>query len=347
MKVGPLFHCLVKSDWAEPILVHTGQHYDVNMSDLFFQDLRLPTPHFHLGIGSGSHAEQTARVMVAYEQLLQYQHPDYVVVVGDVNSTMACAIVAKKQLLPLAHLEAGLRSGDRTMPEEINRLVTDSISDLLLPPSDDAVQNLRNEGVPESKIEMVGNIMIDAYEMLSPQIEAAGIPAAMQLIQPYGVVTLHRPANVDDPERLQKLVALLLGVSASLPLVFPIHPRTLDALKRNDLHARLIGNSRIRIVEPMSYVHFMSLVQDAALVLTDSGGVQEETTYLGIPCLTLRPNTERPITIDQGTNRLVTLETVPVCVEDVLNGHWPRGRRPKFWDGRTAERVASALAQRI
>ena len=344
MKVAPAYHALARQDWCRPVLVHTGQHYDANMSDAFFADLGLPAPDFHLGVGSASHAAQTAAVMVAYEKICLDTRPDWVIVVGDVNSTLACALAAKKLGLKVAHLEAGLRSGDRSMPEEINRLATDAISDLLWTPSPDADLNLRREGVAPARIVRIGNIMIDAYELMRPAIEAAATRSRFGL-KPgaYGVVTLHRPANVDDAASLGRLVDALVAVADRLALVFAVHPRTRDRLDRFGLTARLAAAPAITLTEPMGYVDFMGLVREAALVITDSGGIQEETTYLDIPCLTLRPNTERPITLTQGSNRLVTAADLEAAVATALDGTGRGAVRPEFWDGQTAERLVDSL----
>ncbi len=343
MKVAPLYHALKQTDWCAPVLVHTGQHYDSNMSGAFLRELELPEPDIHLGVGSGSHAEQTAGVMVAYERVCLEAPPDWVIVVGDVNSTLACTIVAKKLCLPVAHLEAGLRSFDRTMPEEINRVVTDALADLLWTPSEDADQNLRREGVPEARIERVGNIMIDSYEMLKAKIESARAAASFGL-EPgsYGVLTLHRPSNVDDGERLARLVGLLCEGCARLPLVFPVHPRTKARLQASGLEAEL-ARAGVRLTEPLNYIRFMSLVCGARLVITDSGGIQEETTYLGVPCLTLRATTERPITVSRGTNRLIEPEALLPSLDAIEQGAWPKGTRPELWDGHTAERIVAHL----
>jgi UDP-N-acetylglucosamine 2-epimerase (non-hydrolysing) len=348
MKIAPLFHVLSAESWCRPVLVHTGQHYSAEMSDAFFQDLRLPTPDHSLSVGSGSHAEQTASVMVAYEKLCVAQRPDWIVVVGDVNSTMAAAIAAKKLCLPVAHLEAGLRSFDREMPEEINRIVTDTISDLLWTPSSDADENLRREGVAEEKIERVGNIMIDSLEMLRPTIEAAEEPQRLGLVpRGYGVMTLHRPSNVDSREALTGAVAAICRAAERLPMIFPVHPRTRARLEQFGLLERLSNCRNLMFLPPLGYSQFMSLVFGAAVVITDSGGLQEETTYLGIPCLTLRSNTERPVTVTQGTNRLVTFANLHDALDRVLATGSPRRNRPEMWDGRTAVRVAASLRQAV
>jgi UDP-N-acetylglucosamine 2-epimerase (non-hydrolysing) len=344
MKIAPLYHALSRESWCRPVLVHTGQHYDYNMSDSFFRDLKLPEPDFHLEVGSGSHAEQTGRVMIEYEKVAERARPDWVVVAGDVNSTLACALVGTKLCIPVVHLEAGLRSGDRSMPEEINRLATDAISDVLWTPSADADANLLRENVPSAKIDRVGNFMIDSYEMLRDSIDAASMVERLALSpRRYAVVTLHRPANVDNAASLTSLIEQLSNASGSLPLVFAVHPRTRKRLQEFGLMAKLETCSGIRLTEPLGYIEFMNLVSHAAAVVTDSGGIQEETTYLGIPCLTLRDTTERPITIEEGSNRLVQTHALKDALGDVMDGRFRAGRRPALWDGKAAQRAVAAL----
>jgi UDP-N-acetylglucosamine 2-epimerase (non-hydrolysing) len=345
MKIAPLYHALKKADWADPVIVHTGQHYDLNMSEAFFKDLELPEPHFHLGVGSGSHAEQTGKVMIAYERLLLERRPDLVVVVGDVNSTVACTLAAVKLAVKTAHLEAGLRSFDRSMPEEINRIVTDSIAEILWTPSPDGDANLLREGVAPAKIERVGNIMIDSLEMMRPRIMAENAASKYGLKNgAYGVVTLHRPSNVDRPEVLKGLCDALQRIAAGMPLVFPVHPRTRKNLEAFGLWGGIGSGNGLHVVEPLGYVPFMSLVFNCRLVVTDSGGIQEETTYLGIPCLTLRPNTERPITVTEGTNRLCSPQDMVACAESAL-ALKPAPRPVELWDGLTAARVVRSIKQ--
>jgi len=369
MKIAPLYHALKKESWASPVIVHTGQHYDVNMSDAFFKDLLLPEPDHHLGVGSGSHAQQTGRVMIAYEKLIAETRPDLVVVVGDVNSTLACTLATVKtkyadrpsgrpkcspcplevdQLArPLvAHLEAGLRSFDRTMPEEINRIVTDSLADILWTPSVDGNENLEREGVPKDRIELVGNIMIDSLEMMRPSIEQAKKAQQYGLHgKAFALMTLHRPANVDASERLGAICTIIKQVAQTIPLVFPVHPRTRKQLEQYGYWDELVEAKNLYLDEPLPYLQFMSLVFDSTLVVTDSGGLQEETTYLGIPCLTLRDNTERPITVSEGTNRLCTLETLRSRIVKATGCKVHRGRAPLLWDGCTAERVVVSIRQ--
>ena len=346
MKVAPLWHALQASGDYAPVLIHTGQHYDPNMSAAVFDDLGLPDPDFHLGIGSGSHAAQTGKVLIAYGEVAEAHRPDWLVVVGDVNSTIACALAGTKLGIPTVHLEAGLRSRDRRMPEELNRLATDVLCDVLWTPSPDADRNLAAEGIPAERITRVGNIMLDSFEMSRPAIEAAATPAGLGLAPgSYAVVTLHRPSNVDEPAQLGQLVEALAAVQQRLPVVFPVHPRTAQRLAAAGLDARLTGLG-VRLIEPLPYIAFMSLVLRAGAVITDSGGLQEETTYLGIPCFTLRENTERPITTEQGTNRLATPADLPGLLDAALAAGAPAPVRPEYWDGQTAGRCLADLRLR-
>lgn len=364
MKIAPLYHALRKEDWANPVIVHTGQHYDLNMSDVFFNDLDLPDPDIHLGIGSGSHAEQTGKVMIAYEKVLLKHRPDMVIVVGDVNSTMACTLAASKIKYPsinpsnptnpinpnnperplVAHLEAGLRSFDRTMPEEVNRIVTDALADILWTPSPDADENLIREGVNRKKIDRVGNIMIDSLEMLRDKIEGESTFSEYEMNKGnYGLVTLHRPSNVDDYQILSKLCRILQGIALKSPLIFPVHPRTRKNLENFNLIREFTKSEGIVLTEPMNYIRFMNLVFNCRFVITDSGGIQEETTYLGIPCLTMRPNTERPITILQGTNKLCTVDNLEKQFETIISAGVNNFSVPDLWDGQTASRVVASV----
>ena len=346
MKVAPLYHALQKERWAEPLIVHTGQHYDLNMSDAFFQDLALPNPDIYLGVGSGTHAEQTAKVMMSYEGVLLRERPDLVVVVGDVNSTMAATLAAAKLGIQVAHLEAGLRSFDRSMPEEINRLVTDVLADILWTPSQDAVENLIREGISPDKIQNVGNIMIDSLEMLREKIEQQDAYRSFGL-QPkgYGIVTMHRPSNVDDPTTLRRLWGVLSEAAEIVPIVFPVHPRTRKRMEESHLLPADSTNGRLHLPEPMNYIRFMNLVFHCAFVVTDSGGIQEETSYLGIPCLTVRENTERPITITHGTNKLCGLGDLKQETLKILGGQVQKPKKIQYWDGKTAERIVKVLGE--
>jgi UDP-N-acetylglucosamine 2-epimerase (non-hydrolysing) len=347
MKVAPLYHALQATDWCRPLIVHTGQHYDFNMSEAFFRDLGLPAPAFHLGVGSGSHAEQTGGVMIAYEKVCMEHRPDWIVVVGDVNSTAACAMVGTKLWIPVIHLEAGLRSGDRRMPEEINRLVTDAISDVLWTPSADADENLLREGVSRDKIDLIGNIMIDSYELLREKIERSSSRHALGLADvEYGLLTLHRPSNVDNEGTLAAIVDALESIASSLPLVFVSHPRTIKNLQKFGLLERLTAVPDFKLLEPLPYIDFINVVTGARLIITDSGGLQEETTYLGIPCLTMRENTERPVTVTMGTNKLVTAADLSREVGNILQGNWKQGSRPPLWDGQAAGRAVKSLQKR-
>jgi len=323
-------------------LVHTGQHYDENMSEVYFRELGINRPDFNLGVGSGSHAVQTAHILTGFETVCEREKPDWVVVVGDVNSTMACTLVCSKMGIRVAHIEAGLRSYDRTMPEEINRLVTDALAELLLTPSEDAGENLRREGVPGYKIKFVGNIMIDSLLDNLPKARSSGILADLKL-DPFRFVyvTLHRPANVDDRESLSTILTEVERLSNRLPVVFPIHPRTRGKMK--DFGISYGADKGLFLLEPLGYHASLCLTENARLVLTDSGGLQEEATFFRTPCLTLRPNTERPVTMTLGSNRLTKLETLRDDVTEALAGPGRKGIIPPLWDGRAAERTLHHL----
>jgi UDP-N-acetylglucosamine 2-epimerase (non-hydrolysing) len=348
MKAWAVLRALGRVPGIRCRLVHTGQHYDARMSDVFFDDLALPAPDVHLGVGSGTQTTQTARIMLAFEPVLAAEHADLVVVVGDVNSTVACALVAAKAGVPVAHVEAGLRSGDWTMPEEINRVVTDRLADHLFAPSADAVRNLRREGVARRRIHLVGNVMIDTLRAHRARAERSDVRRRLGVARsPYALLTLHRPANVDVPEALSGLLAAVEWVQGRLPVVFPVHPRTHAQLAQPTLAPRLAAMPGLRLTEPLGYLDFLHLMAHARLVLTDSGGVQEETTALGVPCLTLRDTTERPATVSQGTNRVVGTrpEGIVRAARRVLAGPRPRRRVPPLWDGHAGERVARVLAR--
>lgn len=348
MKMAPIVREMKRreSDFL-PLLVHTGQHYDEAMSDAFFRDLGLPKPDVHLEIGSASHAVQTARIMTAFEPVVLEQKPDWVLVVGDVNSTIACALVCSKLGVKVAHVEAGLRSRDRSMPEEINRLLTDQISDLLLTTSQDADENLKAEGIPAEKIRFVGNVMIDSLFYSLKLSERLTVREDLNLSEKeYAVVTLHRPSNVDERETFSGLLDALCEVSARIPVVFPVHPRTKARISEFGFTER-IENSNVKLIEPLGYLDFMRLYSGARLVLTDSGGLQEETTALSIPCLTLRENTERPITIEMGTNKLVGVsqEKIKQAAFEILSEENSAEDKkiPPLWDGKAAERICDSL----
>ena len=342
VKIAPLYHALKRAPWARCLLVHTGQHYSPEMSDAFFADLSLPAPDHHLGVGSAGHAPQIAATMQHYDALCAAEAPDWTIVVGDVNSTLACSLVAVKRGIPCAHLEAGLRSRDRSMPEEINRLLTDQACDLLWAPSADAVDNLLSENVPAERIELVGNIMIDTLELLAPKVAAAGLPANLDL-RDFVLATFHRPSNVDAPAQLTRIVDHMTSLAEVRPVVWPLHPRTRARLEDAQLLARLERDPRVHILPPQGYIAFMALVRAAGLLVTDSGGVQEETSYLGIPCLTVRRNTERPITVELGTNRLIE----PEQIAELGTAALARGERVRptipNWDGHTAGRIVESL----
>ena len=340
MKVAPLYKVLSEEKWLNSVIVHTGQHYDNDMSDVFFKDLNLPEPHIQLNVGSGTHAEQTGRVMIAYEKILMKNRPDLVVVVGDVNSTLACSLAAVKLDIKVAHLEAGLRSFDKSMPEEINRRVTDAVADYLWTPSLDADKNLYKEGISKEKITRVGNIMIDSLEMMRSKIERDRTYKLFGFVEKsYGVVTLHRPFNVDNLQVLSKIITSLERVSKDMPFIFPMHPRA----RKNLARLNIIKDSTINFIQPLSYVPFMSLIFNSALVVTDSGGIQEENTYLGIPCITIRPNTERPITIIQGTNILSSPAKLESDIRCALSKNHKINKPIEFWDGKTSERLVRII----
>ena len=350
MKVAPLMEAFASRPGIEALLIHTGQHYDANMSDLFFRQLGIPEPDLNLGVGSASHAVQTAEIMKGFEGVVLAQSPDAVLVVGDVNSTIACGLVAVKLGVALVHVEAGLRSFDRGMPEEINRVLTDAISDLLFCTEASGVENLRREGISAEKIHLVGNVMIDtlmkhrARAEASPILDQLGLEAGR-----YAVLTLHRPSNVDDPATLTGILGALEVVAREMPLVFPAHPRTREKLRAFGFEGRLSGLPGLRLIDPAGYLDFLKLMASARLVLTDSGGIQEETTILGIPCLTLRDNTERPVTVELGTNQLVGRDPARILAayRKVVAGGKPPSRLPPGWDGRAAGRIVDVIERAL
>lgn len=349
MKIAPLIKALRMFPTIEQRLVHTGQHYDVTMSTQFFEEFELPRPDVYLEVGSASHAVQTAKIMMAFETVLIQERPDVVVVVGDVNSTIGCALPAVKLHIPVAHVEAGLRSFDRRMPEEINRILTDAISETLFVSEPSGRTNLLREGIPDEKIFMVGNVMIDT--LLAHKEKAASSEILRQIdVTPheYALLTLHRPSNVDDPEVFANLLNALERIQQRLPIIFPAHPRTRKRLEEFGLFAHLKRCSHIRLIEPLGYFDFLKLMTDAKIVLTDSGGIQEETTILNVPCVTLRDNTERPITVEQGTNELAGTDPqqiVATCMK-MVDDHGKQGRIPDLWDGQAAGRIATILNDR-
>jgi UDP-N-acetylglucosamine 2-epimerase (non-hydrolysing) len=352
MKVAPIVAAM-KRRHAEfqPLLVHTGQHYDEAMSEAFFRDLEMPAPDVYLGVGSGSHAAQTAAIMQAFEPVVVQENPDWVMVVGDVNSTLACALVCAKLGIKVAHVEAGLRSRDRTMPEEINRLLTDQIADLLLTPSQDADANLRAEGIPAERIRFVGNVMIDSLLSQLPRAQQSSARANLGLVdKEYAVLTLHRPSNVDDATAFVRVIEALSEIAGRLPIVFPAHPRTCKMIDELGLTARVEKIKGLLVIDPVGYLDFLQLLSGARLVLTDSGGIQEETTVLGIPCITLRENTERPITVEMGTNTIAGTDSASIVAAAFRGLDSPPNasalRIPPLWDGHTADRILEALLER-
>ena len=350
MKVAPILRALRPSRRLKPLLVHTGQHYDFLMSEVFFRDLGIPEPDVYLGAGSGSHAVQTAQVLEKFEEVLKKEKPAAVVVVGDVNSTLAAALAASKMGVPVAHVEAGLRSFDRAMPEETNRILTDRLSDFLFVTEDEGVRNLRREGIGNEKIFHVGNVMIDALFMSRKKISRSLIRETLGVEKArYAVATLHRPSNVDEEASFRGILETLGRVSARCPVIYPLHPRARRSMERFGFFRRFEKAPGLKVIEPLGYADFMNLVSGAAFVLTDSGGIQEETTVLGVPCLTLRENTERPATVRQGTNELVGRDDRKImrAVGRILAGRWKKGQSPRRWDGRAAVRIARILEKKI
>lgn len=342
IKIAPLMHAMAISNKIEPILLHTGQHYDYNMSESFFNELSIPKPDVYLEVGSASHGKQVAMIMKKFDEFCENHKPEMVVVVGDVNSTMACSLVAVKRHIKVAHIEAGIRSFDRSMPEEVNRIVTDSIADFLLPPSGDAVENLLKEGHPEEQIHRVGNIMIDTLKNNQAKIQASNILNSLGIKQKdFALLTLHRPSNVDNKENLQQIIGAIEKIQKEIKIVFPVHPRTQNKLEAFGLMEQMDQFSNLILCEPLGYFDFGKLVHDARFVLTDSGGIQEETTVYNVPCITLRQNTERPITITEGTNELAghDPEQIVKLAFQILGDTWKSGRIPELWDGKTAERI--------
>ena len=350
MKVAPLNRAFKKYGSIEHKIIHTGQHYDYSMNKLFFEQLGIPEPAVHLDVGSASHARQTADIMIRFEEIIQYEKPDLVLVVGDVNSTLACSLVASKLQIKVVHVEAGLRSNDRRMPEELNRIVTDHLSDFLFVSEESGLDNLRNEGIDPAKVFFVGNIMIDSLiANLSRADESDILEKVAARSGRFGLVTLHRPSNVDSKERLSKLVNLLKNISLNYSLIFPLHPRTRNNLKKYSLFDKLKSLENIQILEPQGYFEFLKLMKESSFVITDSGGVQEETSYLNVPCITIRDNTERPVTCTLGTNSLIPfdqIDTVERVLTEKLSNKRSDVKIPK-WDGKTAERIAQIILEKF
>jgi UDP-N-acetylglucosamine 2-epimerase (non-hydrolysing) len=347
VKIAPLVKEFKKNrKYFNVLLVHTGQHYDFEMSEIFFQHLDIPEPDVHLNIGSDTHAKQTAKIMMAFEDILIKERPDRVIVVGDVNSTLACSLVASKLCVKVAHVESGLRSFDRSMPEEINRLVTDSISDYLFVSEESGLKNLRKENIPSEKVFFVGNIMIDTLLSNRNKISDSNILQRLSIRpESYAVLTMHRPSNVDSRESLAKIYDILKDISGKIEIIYPIHPRTRKMMEKHGFMSKFESLKGFIIIDSLGYIDFIKLVEKSKFVLTDSGGIQEETTILKIPCLTMRDNTERPVTLTKGTNHLVGSEKRKIVelVEAVLKGKIKQGNVPKFWDGKTAERIVNVL----
>ena len=347
MKIALLVKKLKALNQFEVLLVHTGQHYDFKMSEVFFQELDIPNPSVHLDIGSGSHAVQTAQIMVEFEKVLLREKPAMVLVVGDVNSTLACSLVASKMKIPIGHIEAGLRSFDRGMPEEINRVLTDSISDFLFVSEISGVENLKKEGT-SGQIHFVGNTMIDTLMANVKKVEMSQILEKLALTpKNYVVLTLHRPSNVDSAGSLNEIYSIVEAIASRLPVVYPLHPRTKSRMEENGLWEKFGAIEGLQMTEPLGYIDFIRLVKDSRLVLTDSGGIQEESTVLKVPCLTMRENTERPSTVTEGTNHLVgrNAEEILQAVDRIIKGEWKKGSIPEFWDGHTSDRIIAALTK--
>jgi UDP-N-acetylglucosamine 2-epimerase (non-hydrolysing) len=345
MKVAPIHRAIGKiaDGKIEHLICHTGQHYDEKMSKVFFEDLELPQPDFYLGVGSGSHAEQTGKIMIEFEKVLEKENPDYVLVVGDVNSTIACTLTASKLHIKTIHVEAGLRSGDRKMPEEINSVLTDSISDLLFVTEKSGLENLEREGIPDEKVHFVGNVMIDSVVYYLPKAEKSDVLKNLDLENNrYILVTLHRPANVDNPDKLRKIIDMLQRLSERRKIVFPVHPRTRKNLERFGIGE---PGGNVLLTDPIGYIDFLALTKNAELILTDSGGIQEESTFLGVQCITIRDTTERPVTVEVGTNQLLgeNLELAEQTANEVLDGKKKKGNIPELWDGKAAERIVETL----
>jgi len=346
MKIAPIQREMDKYDDIQPVLLHTGQHYDERMSKLFFDDLQMPEPDIYLNVGSGTHAAQTAKIMMKFEKVLNQERPDLVIVVGDVNSTAACSLVAVKLGIKVAHVEAGLRSFDRSMPEEINRLVTDVISDLLFVTEKSGLENLKREGIADHKVHFVGHVMIDSLIHFKEKAAHSKIMDELNVqAGKYALVTLHRPSNVDSKENFLKLLDAFEKIEKDLKIVFPIHPRSGKMIDTFGFQPKVKAMKNLILLEPLGYLDFMKLMHNARLLLTDSGGIQEETTYLGIPCITMRENTERPVTVEVGTNILVGSDTQRIIKEtkNILDGNGKKGQIPKLWDGKAAERIVNII----
>jgi len=347
MKVAPLHRAFSKDPEIESKIIHTGQHYDAKMSDVFFNQLELPKPDYFLGVGGGSHTQQTAKIMIEFEQVMLAEKPDIVLVVGDVNSTIACAMVAVKEHVPVVHVEAGLRSGDRRMPEEINRIMTDCISDDLFVTENAGIENLKRESIPDEKVHFVGNVMIDSLVYYRAKASQLELLKDFDLEpKSYVLVTMHRPSNVDDAEGLKNILAIVKNTSEHKNVLFPVHPRTLKNMETFGLLDELKTLSNVTLLEPQGYLEFLYLMENAVLIITDSGGIQEETTYLKVPCITFRASTERPVTVELGTNYLLSdlnPESVKVLVTEILEGNAKTGQIPPLWDGHAAERIVEIL----